>query len=495
MLGFQPRVTIESPMRFILGLLLATPGVAWAQVVSSNPFPAILPGPISANLTPFVTIPADSADRPIARITGAVTDGLGRVFINDLTGTIYRTDLAGSTPAPYLDIKKQNVGAVPTSDFYQVGLTSIAFHPNFSGDPIQPGYGKFYTSSSVANTGTATLGNQTGPAVVQIREWTTATPAAPVFAGTSRPVLSISGYADGHSNGTIAFNPNARPGGTDYGNLYIGSGDGLYNDGNQTAQNLASPQGKMLRINPLAAGIAAYTVPADNPYAATTGALPEIYASGLRFPQSFSFDAGGTGQLFINDLGQAALEEVDLGQAGANYGWSQRAGTLATGYAQGVNNPGDEQVYATPTAPENFTDPIAEYWHDEGAALGSGFVYRGTAIPALFGKYVLADIVVGRLFYFDPAALTPGSLATLQELQLTLDGSPVNLYGKYYPRADARLAELPNHELLLLTKAAGQVYELGAVSVPEPASAAVLLSAIAMACAVRRPGSRAKRRC
>ena len=175
------------------------------------------------------------------------------------------------------------------------------------------------------------------------------------------------------------------------------------NDGAQEAQDLSAPQGKRLRINPLASATAPYTVPAGNPFVDKAGVLPEIFASGLRFPQSFGWDTGGTGQMFINDLGQAALEEVDLGKAGDNYGWSQRAGTLATGYAQGVNDPVNEQLYTTPAKDPAYTDPIAEYWHSEGAALGSGFLYRGTAIPALTGQYVLADIVVGRLFYFDPA--------------------------------------------------------------------------------------------
>ena len=458
-------------MRLFVVVLLAA-GAAHAQI-TPDPFPAILPGPTTVALRPFVTIPADGAGATIARITGAVTDGAGGVFINDLSNTIYRTDGSGGAPSLYLDITKQNIGAVANSSFYEVGLSGVAFHPNFAGSATQPGYGKFYTTSYAANSGSSTLGDNTGPVVAQVREWSTVTPLAATFSGTSRVVLDISGYSDAHSSGAIAFNPAARPGSSDYGNLYIGSGDGAYNDYNQKAQVLSVPQGKMLRINPLASGTVSYTVPADNPYVGRAGVLPEIYASGLRLPQSFSFDAK-TGQLYINDLGQAEIEEVDVGLAGANYGWSQRAGTFATGYAQGVIDLGNEQLYATPATLPAYTDPIAEYWHSEGAALGSGFLYRGSAIPDLFGMYVLADIVVGRLFYFDPAAVVSGALATLQSLNLTAGGLPIDLYGTYYPRADARLAELPNHELLLLTKARGEVFELAGVDVPEPASLAML---------------------
>ena len=88
--------------------------------------------------------------------------------------------------------------------------------------------------------------------------------------------MQIGGYTDSHSNGLIAFNPTAARGMPDYGALYIGSGDGYYNDTDQNAQSLAVPQGKMLRINPLQAGAQAYTVPADNPFRTIAGALPEI---------------------------------------------------------------------------------------------------------------------------------------------------------------------------------------------------------------------------
>ena len=476
---------------FAASLLMAPP--AFASVVTADPFPAIQPGPIAVSLNPVLTIPADGAGSTLARITGAVSDGTGRVFINDLSGVVYRTDLTGATPVPYLNIIQQNVGAVTGSSFYQAGLTGVAFHPNFAGDAAQPGYGKFYTSYTSANTGAATLGDNTGPSVVQIREWTATNPTAATFSGTSRAVLTISGYADSHSNGAIAFNPNAERGGADYGNLYIGSGDGLYNDGAQKAQDLSAPQGKMLRINPLASATAPYTVPAGNPFVDKAGVLPEIFASGLRFPQSFGWDTGGTGQMFINDLGQAALEEVDLGKAGDNYGWSQRAGTLATGYAQGVNDPGNEQLYTTPAKDPAYTDPIAEYWHSEGAALGSGFLYRGTAIPALTGQYVLADIVVGRLFYFNPADAAGGGLATLRELQLFENGAPIDLYSTYYPRADTRLAQLPNNELWLLSKARGEVFALGSVDVPEPASMALLLTALTGYAALRSKSAAMRR--
>ena len=478
-------------MRYALTLttlLAASPALGAPVPVTTDPFPAITSQGIGVSLSPFVKIPSDDNQTPIARITTAVSDGTGRIFVSDLTGEIFATTNAGARPTSYLDLRTQNVGAYAASGFYQQGLTGVAFHPNFAGSPALPGYGKFYTTYTIANTGKSDLGDGTGAAYVQVREWAATNPLAPTFSGSSRPVITISGYADEHKNGVIAFNPNARPGTADYGNLYIGSGNGSYNDANGLSQNPLAPQSKLLRINPLQSGTASYTVPGDNPFVGRPGYLPETYASGLRFPQSFSWDLGGSGQLFINDLGQAHVEEVDLGAAGANYGWSQRAGTLATGFTFGTDVT-DENVYPVTSANLAYTDPVAEYWHDEGVALGSGFVYRGTAIPGLYGKYVLADIVLGRLFYFDPADAVGGP-APLHVLDLYENGAPISLYDTYYPRADARLAQKTDGELLLLTKAAGEVFSLGAeVAVPEPTSLALLATLLAAgltAGAVRR---------
>ncbi len=466
----------------LLSLVAAVPALADPLPIAADPFPAIVSQGLSVALKPFVTIPPDAPGSAKARITTAVTDGAGRLFISDLNGTIYRTNGAGQAPSAYLELNAQGIGAASTGDFFSVGLAGVAFHPNFAGNPALPGYGKFYTTSTTPNTGTSTLGNGAGPVNVDIREWTTANPAAPTFTGTSRSVLTISGYDDTHSNGFIGFNPNAKPGTADYGNLYIGSGDGLYNDGNRNAQNLAVPQGKMLRIDPLQSGSAPYTIPADNPFIATPGALPEVWASGLRYPQSFTWDTGGTGQLFINDIGQANIEEVNLGVAGANYGWSQREGTFATGDAYGHDRT-DENIYPLPpgAAAAVYTDPIGEYYHSEGAAIGSGLLYRGTGIPSLYGKYLLEDIVTGRLLYFDPMTATAGSPATLYQLDLYQNGAPIDLYGAYYPRADTRLSLDLNGEPIILSKASGEVFSLTAMTdVPEPAALPLVAASLLM---------------
>lgn len=481
--------------------LLLTAGLATVSTARAQPvvhinglFPLIQPSGFTAHLQPFITIPAESPTAPLARINyvQALQDGSGRLFTNDVNGVLYGSTSAGGTATPYLDIGAQNVGAIVGSGAIGPGFAGFAFHPNFGIDPAKPGYNTFYTSTNIPNpgsaaTGVTTLGNTAiGPNDIQIREWTAANPKAATFSGTSRVVMDISGYADEHSSASIGFNTTAKPGSADYGNLYIASGDGHYNDADQNAQKLGVPQGKLLRINPLLGpGGQPYTIPADNPFTTTAGALPEIWAYGLRFPQTFSWDPLN-GTMYINDLGQAAIEEVDVGKAGANYGWSQRAGTFATGYAYGLGST-DEHIYtpAQSAASLGFTDPIAEYTHVEGNALGSGFLYRGSLIPALYGKFIMADIVFGRFFVFDPASVIPGGIATLMEMRITQNGQIVNLDSTLgYPnpfsggnRLDARLEEDGNGELLLALKSTGQIYALVG-DVPEPASAILLLTAI-----------------
>jgi hypothetical protein len=485
----------------LLFMALAPATMAQPVVNIAGLFPLIQPSGFTAHLQPLITVPPESATDPLARINyvQALHDGSGRLFMNDVNGILYESPAAGGTATPYLNINTQNVGAITGGASIGPGFAGFAFHPNFGIDPTKPGYDTFYTSTNIANPGASVagvvnLGNGTGSNVIQIREWTALDPKAATFSGTSRVVMDISGYFDAHSNASIGFNTTAIPGSADYGNLYIASGDGHYNDADQNAQNLAAPQGKLLRINPLA-GLngEAYTIPADNPFVGTPGALPEVWAYGLRFPQTFSWDPL-SGTMYINDLGQAAIEEVDVGKAGANYGWSQREGTFATGYSYGLGST-DENIYtpAVSAASLGFTDPIAEYSHVEGNALGSGFLYRGTLIPALDGKYIMADIVNGRFFVFDPASVIPGGVATLTEMMITQDGQVINLDNTLgYPnpydvgnRLDARLEEDANGELLLALKSTGQVYALVG-DVPEPASALLVLTGLVPAWLSRR---------
>ena len=147
----------------------------------------------------------------------------------------------------------------------------------------------------------------------------------------------------------------------------------------------------MLRID--VDGSDPYATPADNPFLETEGARPEVWAYGFRNPYRFSFDRGGTHELFLADVGQDRFEEVDVVASGGNYGWAIREGAHCF----------DPFHPSTPPAScrsEGLVPPIIEYDHGDGNSVIGGFVHRGNRSPALRGKYLFGDYS-GRLFYLD----------------------------------------------------------------------------------------------
>jgi len=136
-----------------------------------------------------------------------------------------------------------------------------------------------------------------------------------------------------------------------------------------------------------------YRIPTDNPFASNpmcnldgtgTQDCPEIFAWGFRNPWRWSFDRV-SGQLWLGDVGSHSREEIDRVVKGGNYGWRCKEGTLDTGLACG-----------TPSSP--LLAPVAEYAHPDGLAVTSGYVYRGTAIPGLVGRYVFGDYSSGYIW-------------------------------------------------------------------------------------------------
>ncbi len=164
-----------------------------------------------------------------------------------------------------------------------------------------------------------------------------------------------------HNGGHIVFGPDQQ--------LWLGLGDGgSGDDPDNNAQNPDTYLGKMLRIDPQSGDV-------------------EIVVSGLRNPWRYSFDTDGS--LWIGDVGQNAVEEIDHLAAddidGANLGWSGYEG-------KGTYLEGDDR------RPADAVPPVFEYPHDDGnCSVTGGFVYRGKAIPALDGAYLFADYCAGRL--------------------------------------------------------------------------------------------------
>ncbi len=404
-----------------------------------------------------------------------VGDGSGRVAICDLRGQLYLANPKDGSVQLYLDHNTYPIAFDATMMPNETGLLGFAFHPQFS-EEGKPGYGKFYTGISArSGSGEADyLKDDAASHESVIVEWTADNPAAVPFEGTHREVFRIGQFAPNHSIGTLAFNPAAQPGTADYGNLYFCLGDGgSAFDPKDYGQSLQSPHGAILRINPLKrSGGRAYGIPEDNPFIGRADAAPEIWAYGLRHSQHFSWDKSG--RMFIADIGQNQIEEVNLGVSGANYGWRLREGTFSTG--SGVPGLTVGPVYDIPLQDsQNFTDPVAQYDHDEARAIGSGYVYEGTRLEALKGKYIFADIVLGRLFYIETDNLQPGKPAEIRELRLSIEGEEQDLidvvgYPNTYrpgPRADLRLGVDESGELYLLTKGDGRVRQLLPVNFTE----------------------------
>ncbi len=472
-------------MEIIKTALLITSASLFPFVYAADSVPAalddpipekILKGDIVVEAVNFIRVPQstdanpEGANRAYARIQYMlpIRDGSGRLVINDLRGLLYITDNASSELSVYLDIRQQNVGFDDSMFANETGLAGFAFHPEFA-QQGRPGYGKFYTAYSSASGQEIAdyLDDAADNHESVIREWTADDPAANVFAGTSREVFRIGQFAQNHNVGTIKFNPYANSGSADYGVLYISIGDGGgANDPYEYGQSLTEPMAGIMRIDPLAGNSdIAYGIPADNPFVNDASKADEIWAYGLRHTQHFSFDSDG--RVFMSDIGQSQVEEVNIGIPGANYGWRLREGTFATAFGIGGERPGP--VYPLPAEDEDeFTYPVAQYDHDEGNAISSGFVYRGSGIPELQGKYVFSDLVNGRLFYIESTNLVPGNPARIQELRIIFNGREREVLGVGgFPntyaagnRAGLRLGLDAAGELYLLTKGDGWVRKL-----------------------------------
>jgi Glucose / Sorbosone dehydrogenase len=171
-----------------------------------------------------------------------------------------------------------------------------------------------------------------------------------------------------------------------------------------------------------------YKVPDDNPFVGLGGVIQEIFAFGFRNPFRFSFDKV-TGQLFVGDVGQNDIEEVDLVVSGGNYGWNRKEGALC--FDPNGNEPGFAfEQDPCPNEPSNLIDPIAQYdTHHEGHSVIGGFVYHGSQVPELKNWYIFGDFAnifkfpsgphdYGRLFHIPRPAGKPKSLLQIREFQI-----------------------------------------------------------------------------
>lgn len=296
---------------------------------------------------------ADGFAGPVA-VTGA-GDGSGRLFVVEQQGRI--RIVGGGT---FLDIS----GRVDSTSNEQ-GLLGLAFHPDYSNN------GFFYVNYTYDPPGVNKDVTRVSRFAISAADPDLADPASEAI------LLEFEQDFSNHNGGDLHFGPD--------GFLYIATGDGGgAGDPNDRAQDLGSLLGKLLRID--VDGPAPYAVPPGNPFAGVAGVRPEIWAYGLRNPWRFSFDRA-TGDLFIGDVGQGAVEEVDFqadaSTGGENYGWSCMEGDILQNF-----NPCDGSP---------LTLPILVYDNGADCAVTGGFVYRGR-IGGLHGRYVFGDYCSGKVW-------------------------------------------------------------------------------------------------
>jgi glucose/arabinose dehydrogenase len=279
----------------------------------------------------------------------AVRSGDPALYIAQKTGKVVAVRDGIVDPVPVLDLTNQvSLGS-------EQGLLGVAFSPN--GREVYVNY-------------TDTNGD------THVTVYTMSGGRADT--DTRRDVLFVDQPYSNHNGGNLVFGPD--------GYLYVGLGDGgSGGDPQGNGQSLSTLLGKMLRIDPTPFGDGPYRIPTDNPFVGHVAARPEIWAYGLRNPWRYSFDRL-TGDLWIGDVGQSAWEEVDVQPSGSmggeNYGWNQMEG---------------DHPYGGADPPAQAVRPVYEYSHDEGCVVTGGYVYRGEAIPDLYGAYVFADFCAGRI--------------------------------------------------------------------------------------------------
>lgn len=306
-----------------------------------------------------------------------------RVFVLERRGVIRVIRNDTLLPAPFLDIT-----SVVGSNGMEQGLLGIAFDPDYASN------GRFVVNYTDRNGDTQIVSFNVSP------DPDIADP------GSATPILSVDQPFSNHNGGGLEFGPD--------GFLYIGLGDGgSGGDPGNRAQDRTTLLGKMLRID--LNGGSPYAIPSTNPFVNSAGTRGEIWALGLRNPWRYSFDRAN-GNLYIADVGQNEREEVNVAvnsDGGENYGWRIMEGNLCFS---------DNNCDKT-----GLTLPVLDYSHDDGCSVTGGFVYRGSSMPELRGRYFYADFCGGWVRSF---TLSNGQATDQREWPQLDPGGAITSFGE-----------------------------------------------------------------
>jgi hypothetical protein len=295
----------------------------------------------------------EGLDQPLF-LTGA-RDGSNRLFVVEQPGRIKVLQPGERTPTVFLDISnKVKAGG-------ENGLLGLAFHPQY------PENHRFFVCYTRALDGATVVAEYrasvTNPDLARPKE---------------RLLLEIPQPSEIHHAGMLAFGPESL--------LYISTGDGFWEDPENSAQNFESLRGKILRIDvDHSDGDKPYSSPSSNPFFGEIPGADEVFAMGFRNPWRFSFDRA-TGQLFAGDVGHEQREEIDIVISGGNYGWRAFEGTRCTNFDSTLC----DSLSSIP--------PLIEYEHTDGrCSVIGGYVYRGAGSSLPSGSYVFGDLCTGEI--------------------------------------------------------------------------------------------------
>jgi glucose/arabinose dehydrogenase len=350
-------------MANLSGIRLAASALAAAVLgacggdAGSTPSPMPTPSASSCGAgTPVAGIPTLTARLVVSGLSSPLNlqsapGDRDRLYVVEQGGRIRIVRGGQLQSTPFLDLS----GRISSGG--EQGLLGLAFHPQFATNR------RFFVNYT----------DRAGDTHVSEFQATSADQADPA---SERLLLFVAQPFANHNGGGLAFGRDGK--------LYIGLGDGgSGGDPLGNGQSLGTLLGKMLRID-VDSGTP-YAIPSDNPFVGSPGALPEIWAYGLRNPFRFSFDRSN-GDLYIGDVGQNRVEEIDVHPGtqpgGQNYGWNRTEGSQCYNPPNGCNRTG-------------ITFPVYEYGHGEGCAVTGGVVYRGCRMPDLAGTYFFGDYCSG----------------------------------------------------------------------------------------------------
>lgn len=326
-------------------------------------------------------------------------DGTNRLFVLQQRGLIY---VFNNSPLSNVTKTFLNLSSKVSPSGNELGLLGMAFHPDYENNRY---FYIYHTFDSVINSSTTYWSRLS-------RYTTSSSNPDSALLSSQYIMLTLRQPYSNHNGGKIAF-------GSD-GYLYVGLGDGgSGGDPQGNGQNINTLLGKILRINiDSAGGGNQYSIPVTNPfYNDSTGAKKEIYAYGIRNPWKFSFDYQ-TNRLFCGDVGQSQWEEVDIIENGKNYGWNKMEGF---------------QCYGTcDTTGKGFTRPIYNYSHSIGASITGGYVYRGSLLPGLYGKYIYADYAFGTVWAITYDGINPVVNTQLQDTNFAISSFGVDENNELY---------------------------------------------------------------